>query len=125
MFFRLAADLIVLIHLAFIGFVLFGGFFALHWRRFSLVHLPAVLWGALIEFTGGICPLTPLEQRLRRMAGETGYGGGFIDHYVIPLIYPAWLARPVQLALGLLVIFVNLGVYGWLAWHWLRRRHTS
>ncbi|MCM2263959.1 MAG: DUF2784 domain-containing protein [Desulfuromonadales bacterium] len=121
---RLAADFIVLMHLAFITFVILGGLLALRWRPVVLLHLPAVLWGALIEFTGGICPLTPLEQQLRRTAGEAGYGGGFVDHYVIPVIYPHWLSRPTQLALGLFVIAINLAVYGWLAWRWrcFRRR---
>ena len=91
---RLAADFIVIMHLAFIVFVISGGLLALRWRPVVLFHLPAVLWGALIEFTGGICPLTPLEQRLRQAAGETGYGGGFVEYYVIPVIYPHWLTRP-------------------------------
>jgi len=116
MFSRLAADFIVLMHLAFIVFVTFGGLLAFRWRPVPLLHLPAVFWGALIEFTGGICPLTPLEQQLRRLAGESGYSSGFVDHYVIPVIYPQGLTRPTQLALGLFVIAVNLAVYGWLLW---------
>lgn len=119
---RLAADFIVIVHLAFIVFVLLGGLLALRWRFAALLHLPAAFWGALIEFTGGICPLTPLEQRLRQAAGETGYGGGFVEHYVIPVIYPHWLTRPTQLALGLFVIAVNLAVYGWLVWRWRHSR---
>lgn len=113
---RLAADIIVLIHLAFIVFVVGGGLLVLRWRHTAFLHLPAVLWGVWIEFSGGICPLTPLEQNLRRQAGDAGYGGGFIDHYLLPIIYPHELTRPVQLALGLLVLIVNFGVYGWLAW---------
>ncbi|TLM67122.1 MAG: DUF2784 domain-containing protein [Deltaproteobacteria bacterium] len=112
---RLAADLLVLVHLAFIVFVVCGGLLVLRWRRAALLHLPAVLWGVWIEFSGGICPLTPLEQNLRRQAGDAGYGGSFVEHYLIPVIYPGELTRPLQLFLGLLVIAVNLGVYGWLA----------
>lgn len=119
---HLAADLILLLHLAFILFVLLGGLLALRWRRAPLLHLPAALWGAWIEFTGGICPLTPLEQELRRRAGEAGYGGGFVEHYVLPVIYPDWLSRPTQLALGLFVVAVNLAVYGWLVWRHIRSR---
>lgn len=122
MFYRFAADVIVLVHLAFIVFVLLGGLLALRWRFVALLHLPAACWGALIEFTGGICPLTPAEQHLRRLAGDVGYGGGFVEHYVIPLIYPHWLSRPTQVALGLFVIAVNLAVYGWLMWRWRHPR---
>ena len=123
MFFRLAADIIVFLHLAFIVFVILGGFLSLRWPKSILFHLPAVLWGALIELTGGVCPLTPLEQQWRRMAGDSGYGGGFVDHYLIPVIYPDWLDRPTQLTLGLMVVIVNLVVYGWLVWRWRRSRH--
>ena len=125
MFFRLAADFIVFVHLAYIVFVIFGGFLAFRWRLSILFHLPAVLWGAMIEFSGGICPLTPLEQYWRRMAGDSGYGGGFVDHYLIPVIYPHGLDRPTQLTLGLLVIIVNLVVYGWLVWPWRRSRRRQ
>ncbi len=125
MLFRLAADIIVFIHLAFIVFVIFGGFLSLRWPQSILFHLPAVLWGVLIEFTGGVCPLTPLEQQWRRAGGDSGYGGGFVDHYLIPVIYPHWLDRPTQLTLGLVVISINLAVYGWLVWRWRRTRHFS
>jgi len=125
MFFRLAADILVFIHLAFIVFVILGGCLSLRWPKSTLFHLPAVLWGALIELTGGVCPLTPLEQHWRRMAGDAGYGGGFVDHYLIPVIYPHGLDRPTQLALGLMVIIVNLVAYGWLAWRWRRTRRRQ
>lgn len=123
--FHLLADLVLLFHLAFILFVLLGGLLALRWRRILFMHLPAALWGAWIEFTGGICPLTPLEQHLRRQAGEVGYTGGFVEHYVLPVIYPDRLSHPTQLILGLFVVAVNLAVYGWLARRALRSRRTK
>ena len=118
----LTADLLVVIHLAFIGFVVFGGLLALKWRRALYLHLPAAVWGALIEFQGWLCPLTPLEQRLRTAAGEAGYQGGFVEHYVIPVIYPVDLTRNLQILLGVLVIAVNLGIYGWVI---ARYRHEK
>ncbi len=110
---RSAADLLVLIHLGFIIFVVIGGFLVARWRWLVFLHLPAAVWGALIEFQGWICPLTPLEQRLRRAAGEAGYSEGFIEHYVLPVIYPASLTREMQMALGASVIVINLLAYGW------------
>ncbi|MBI5040942.1 MAG: DUF2784 domain-containing protein [Gammaproteobacteria bacterium] len=109
----LFADLLVVLHLAFIVFVIFGGLLALRWRRMVWLHLPAVLWGALIEFVGWVCPLTPLENRLRAAAGEAGYVHSFIEHYVAPLVYPAGLTPHVQLYLGVGVIVVNLLVYAY------------
>ncbi len=88
---RLAADAVVLVHLAFVVFVVVGGFLAIRWPRIAWLHVPAALWGAWAELTATICPLTPLENALRRRAGETGYEGGFIEHYLIPLLYPAGL----------------------------------
>ncbi|MDV3239414.1 MAG: DUF2784 domain-containing protein [Gammaproteobacteria bacterium] len=112
------ADLVVLLHLAFILFVMLGGLLVLRWRRLMWLHLPVVVWGAAIEFVGWICPLTPLENRLRAAAGEAGYSGGFIEHYLIPLIYPAGLTRELQWLLGALVLLVNAAVY----WRVLRGR---
>jgi hypothetical protein len=117
----LAADAVLLLHAAFIVFVVAGGLLALRWPSAALVHLPCAVWGAGIEFTGGVCPLTPLEQRLRGAAGEAGYSGGFIEHYLLPLIYPAGLTPTVQLVLGSGVILVNLAVYGLV----LRRRRAG
>ena len=105
------ADLIVLIHFAFVLFVVFGGLLALRWPRVMYLHLPAALWGAFIELAGGICPLTPLENSLRRGAGLAGYEGGFVEHYILPVLYPAALTRNVQLVLGAIVILVNLAIY--------------
>lgn len=107
----LAADLVVLVHFGFVAFVAGGGLLVLRWPRAAWVHLPAAAWGAGIVLFGGVCPLTPLENALRRAAGEAGYEGGFIEHYLIPSIYPPGLTRGVQIVLGLLVIAVNLAVY--------------
>lgn len=108
---EIAADLIVLLHFAFILFVVLGGFFALKWRRLAWLHVPAAAWGALIELTGWICPLTPLENLLRQAGGAQGYASGFIEHYILPLIYPDELTREIQLALGLGVLVLNGLVY--------------
>ncbi|MBN1614679.1 MAG: DUF2784 domain-containing protein [Deltaproteobacteria bacterium] len=112
MLFGIAADMIVLLHLAFILFVVLGGGLVLKWRRLAWIHLPCVFWGAFIEFTGGICPLTPLENRLRRETGGGGYAGDFIGHYLLPLIYPDQLTAAIQTALGLAVLVLNGLVYG-------------
>jgi hypothetical protein len=109
---RIAADLVVVAHLAFILFVVLGGLLVLKWPRAAWLHLPAAAWGALIELCGWICPLTPLENQLRRAGASHGYEGGFIDHYLLPLVYPVGLNRGLQLALGATVIIINLAVYG-------------
>jgi hypothetical protein len=111
MIYRLLADLVVLIHLAFVVFVVVGGLLALKWRWVVWLHLPAAIWGALIEFGGWICPLTPLENRLRQQGGEEGYVGGFIQHYITPVLYPDGLTREIQIVLGLAVVVLNLVVY--------------
>lgn len=111
MIWRALADAVLVAHLAFILFVVLGGLLVLRWPRLAWLHLPVVLWGAAIEFFGWICPLTPLEKWLRVAGGESGYPGGFIAHYLLPLIYPARLTRNVQLVLGSLVMAVNLVVY--------------
>ncbi|WP_319522594.1 DUF2784 domain-containing protein [uncultured Desulfosarcina sp.] len=108
----LAANFVVLVHLSFILFVVLGGILALRWRKIALVHLPCVLWGVMIEWVGWLCPLTPLEYRLRRLAGDAGYSGGFVDHYIMPLVYPAGLTRNMQIGLGVFVLVMNLLVYG-------------
>ncbi len=105
------ADLVILVHSAFIVFVLFGGLFAFRWRWMPLAHLPAVVWGAAVEFFGWVCPLTPLENVLRRAGGGTGYSASFIERYLVPLVYPAELTRELQLFLGGAVVAVNAVVY--------------
>ncbi len=109
------ADAVMVIHLLFIVFAVFGGFLAL-WRPWiAALHLPAMAWAAYIEFAGRICPLTPLENEYRALAGESGYSGGFIAHYITPVIYPDGLTREIQWVLGLAVIAINLLAYGLLA----------
>lgn len=120
MFFRFGADLVLLLHFAFVLFVIFGGLLALRWRRLAWVHIPVALYGAVIEFVGFVCPLTPLENSLRRAGGEAGYAGGFIDHYITAVIYPNGLTRGIQLGLGFGVLLLNAVVY----FTWLRRRRA-
>ena len=98
------ADLVLLTHLGFILFVILGGLFVLKWKKLAWLHMPCVIWGIGIEITGGICPLTPLENRLRFAVDETGYSGGFIEHYITPLIYPSGLTSSLQVLLGLLLL---------------------
>jgi Protein of Unknown function (DUF2784) len=114
------ADLVVLIHFAFVLFVVLGGLLVLRWPKMMYLHLPAAVWGAVIELAGGICPLTPLENSLRRSAGLAGYEGGFVEHYILPVLYPTGLTRGVQLTLGMLVIGINVAIYAWV----MARRHT-
>lgn len=111
---RLLADLIVVLHLAFVLFVAAGALLVLRWPRLTWIHLPAAAWGALIEFAGWICPLTPLENWLRLRGGAAGYRGGFVEHYIIPVLYPGNLTRVMQLALGAAVVAINVAAYGWL-----------
>lgn len=109
--YRLLADGIVVVHAAFVAFVVLGGLLALRWPRAAWVHLPAAAWGVFIEYSGLICPLTPLEIALRRRGSQAGYTGGFIEHYLVPAIYPAGLTRNAQFMLGSLALALNIGVY--------------
>src|ERR1051326_4213374 len=111
MLYRFSADLVLLLHLAFVGFVLLGGLLVLRWPGWWKAHVPAVAWGALIEFAGWVCPLTPLEVLLRKRGGEAGYSGDFIDHYLTATLYPAGLTRNVQIAIGTAVLLGNLCFY--------------
>jgi hypothetical protein len=112
------ADAVLVLHLLFIAFVVAGAALLWRWPRLAWLHLPAALWGAYAELSGTICPLTPLENRLRALAGEAGYAQGFVEHYLLALIYPAALTREVQLALGGAVLLLNLLLYAL----WLRSR---
>lgn len=112
------ADLVVVAHFAFVLFAVFGGLAVLRWPRFAWLHAPAWLWGAAIEWSGGICPLTHVESWLRRRGGEAGYASDFVAHWVVPLLFPAGLTREIQIALGCGVLALNLAIYG-AAW---RRR---
>jgi len=119
MTYRVLADAVLVLHLAFILFVVLGGWLVAIRPKLIWLHLPVVAWGALVELMGLTCPLTPLENWLRDRGGETGYSGGFIDHYLTPLMYPAGLTRGMQLALGGFVIAINLAAYAMI---WYRRR---
>lgn len=112
MFYRLSADAVLVIHLGFIVFVLVGGFLALRWRRVPILHLPTVAWGIYIELSGNICPLTPLENNLRAAAGDSGYEGGFIEHYILAVVYPDGLTHSIQMMLAGVVVVTNLVAYG-------------
>ena len=116
---RLFADAVVLIHLGFVAFVVFGGLLVLRWHRLAWLHVPAVAWGVGIELVGGVCPLTPIENGLRAMGGGSAYSGDFVERYVLPALYPADLRRDVQMALGLLALAINVAVYLWV---WRRSR---
>ena len=116
--YRLLADLLVLIHLGFVLFVVLGGLLVLRRPRLAWLHLPAAAWGAFIEAVGWICPLTPLENALRQHAGEAGYAGGFIEHYIIAVLYPPGLTRNIQIVLTGIVVIVNLAVYAVLLQRW-------
>jgi hypothetical protein len=121
MVFRGLADLVLLVHLLFVVFVVTGGLLVLRWPRLAWVHVPVALYGALIEFVGFICPLTPLEIWLRRLGGEAGYEGGFVEHYVTAALYPSGLTREVQIAIGLGVLVLNAVVYAMV----VRRRNSA
>ena len=128
MLYQLAADALVVIHLGFIVFVVAGGFLAWRWRRLVWLHLPAAAWGATIEFAGWICTLTPLENHFRRLAGGTGYEGGFVEQYLIPVLYPEDWSVALRIVLGGFVVLVNglaYAVYFWRAHHSRISQETS
>ena len=108
---KILADLVVVLHFLFIVFAIFGGVLALRWRWIPWLHLPCVTWGAAVELTGRVCPLTPLENSLRAAGGAAGYPGGFIEHYLLAVIYPASLTREIQLALAGILLSLNAAVY--------------
>ena len=118
MTFRILADAVLVLHFGFIAFALLGGLLVSRWPRLAWLHLPAAAWAAGIAFLGGICPLTPLENRLRAAGGEAGYEGGFIEHVVEGIVYPGWLTREIQVGLGAIVLAVNIACY----WRVLRSK---
>ena len=120
MIYRLLADLVLLAHFGFILFVILGGLLAFRWQWLPWLHIPAMAWGGFIELTGRICPLTPLENALRRAGGLTEYSQSFIEQYMVPLVYPVELTREIQAVMGLALIGLNIFIYGYLAW---RRWH--
>lgn len=122
MFFRLAADGVLLLHVAFILFAVLGAALALRWRWIPYVHLPAASWGVYVELSNRVCPLTYLENHFRALAGQSGYSESFLEHYVLAIVYPSGLTREIQFALAGVVIVVNIALYAWL---FLRRRRGS
>lgn len=114
MLYRLLADTIVIFHLAFVMFAVFGGLLVCRWKWLAWLHVPAFLWAALVEFAGWVCPLTPLENRCREWTGGVPYHTDFVAHYLLPLLYPAGLTRNLQIILGILVLSFNVGIYSWL-----------
>ena len=111
MLYRILADSVLIVHFAFIVFVMLGGLIVLRWRRAIWLHLPAVAWGVWIMASGNVCPLTPWENTLRKAAGQAGYGGGFIEHYIVSAVYPESLTRSMQFGFAALVIVINAGAY--------------
>jgi hypothetical protein len=108
------ADIVVWIHLAFVLFAVLGAILVIWWRWIFWLHLPAIFWAVWMEFSGKICPLTPLENWLRIRAGQGGYRGDFVEHYLMPVLYPAGLTHNIQILLGLLVIIINAALYGYI-----------
>ncbi len=123
--YRWLADGVVLVHVAFVAFVMFGGFLALRWRAVVWAHVPAAIWGVLIEYAGWICPLTPWENWLRARAGEAAYSGDFIEHYVLRALYPSGLTPRVQLVLGSFALAVNVVAYSLLIRQMRAKRVSS
>ena len=122
MIYNSLADLVVIVHFLFVLFVLLGGFLVLWKSHIAWYHVPAVLWGASIEFLGWICPLTPVENLLREKGGVAGYNVGFVEHYIVPILYPASLTRQLQIILGIIVLGINIGIYFTV---WMRMRKAG
>ena len=122
MLYGILADIVVWLHLAFVLFAVLGALLVVWRRRVVWLHLPAVFWAIWIELSGGICPLTPLENWLRHRAGQGGYRGDFVENYLMPLLYPVDLTRDIQIVLGLLVVFINLSLYGYMVFQSRRKR---
>jgi len=121
---RVLADAVLVLHVGFVVFVIFGALLALRWRWAAVVHLPAVAWGVWIELVGGVCPLTPLENRLREAGGGTGYDESFIEHVLTPLLYAGWMTEAVRIGLGVALLMLNVVLYAWL-WRRSARSPTS
>jgi hypothetical protein len=119
---RFAADVVLAGHLVFIAFVMLGALVVLRWRWLAWLHVPALAWAVFVEASGSVCPLTPLENLLRMRAGDAGYAGGFVEHYLLALVYPEGLTRQLQWLLAAVVLVVNALLYGWL---WVRLRRPA
>ena len=122
---RVLADAVVVLHTLFVVFALFGGALVLWRPRVAILHLPAAAWAAFVEFTGTICPLTPLENEWRRAAGAAGYEGGFVEHQLVPALYPDGLTPRMQFAFGIVVVAVNAALYGFAWWRMQRNKRTA
>jgi hypothetical protein len=122
MVYHALSNLVLIAHLAFVLFVVLGGFLVLKWKSLAWIHVPAFLWGGLIELAGWVCPLTPLENWLREKDGGLVYRTDFIEHYILSLLYPTNLTRSLQIFLGLFVLSVNLVLYGWILWRTAQRK---
>ncbi len=122
MLLRVLADVLVFLHFAFICFAALGALLLLRWPRLIWLHLPAMVWAATVVIMGWICPLTPWEQALRRGAGNAGYDGSFIEHYILHIIYPPGLTREVQIILGVGLLLLNATLYTWLFLRQRRKR---
>lgn len=125
MIFRLLADLVLILHLAFVAFAAFGGLLALRWPRILWLHLPALLWGVVVQWADWICPLTPLESHLRLLAGDEVFAGGFIERFVMQILYPETLTLELRYVLGLMLIAVNVAVYAYVAIVRARRKAAA
>jgi len=125
MFYVLAADAVVLLHFAFVMFVVAGGLLVFRWHWLALLHLPAVVWSVLLELRGWLCPLTPLEVKLREAGGQAGYSGGFVEQYMLPVLYPVELDRTMQIAIGCFVIVINVALYARLLRRFRNRDKTG
>jgi len=123
--YRLLADLVLIAHFAFILFAIFGGLLVLYRFKVIWLHLPALLWGATIVGLGGICPLTPLENALRNMAGQQAYSGSFLEHYLLLVIYPPGLTREVQILLAVALIVLNILIYAAVVWRYGKQKRTD
>lgn len=125
MLFRLAADAVLLLHLAFIVFAVAGGALAIWWRWLPAIHLPTAAWACFVELTGRICPLTPLENHFRTQAGQSGYPESFVEHYVLAVIYPTGLTTQIQFVLAAFVVLANVAVYAWVVARRRRKRYDA
>lgn len=121
----LLADVITLVHFLFVLFVIFGSLFVLRWPRAAWVHAPALLWGVIVEYAGMVCPLTPLEIRLRQLGGEAGYSEDFLSHWLLTVLYPVSLTRELQIGMAASLLLVNIGLYAWIMRRLTRSDHLS